>query len=93
MIGAWIAASLVLVIYHADAHVADGSDLLGSPDEHTQASTWASTTAGGGALADVCNAAGGSFFDGVVRFREDGNVTFDAATDRCPAAANMQSES
>ena len=63
--------SLVLVIYHANTGEM-GTDqaeanALGSAD----------------ALAGVCSEAGGSFFDGVVQFSDDGDATFDPVAGRC----------
>ena len=64
-------ASLVLVIYHANTGEV-GTDqakasALGSAD----------------ALAGVCSEAGGSFFDGVMQFSDDGHATFDPVAGRC----------
>ena len=63
--------SLVLVIYHANTGDV-GTDqaeasALGSAD----------------ALAGVCSEAGGSFFDGVMQFSDDGHATFDPVAGRC----------
>ena len=63
--------SLVLVIYHANTGEV-GTDqakasALGSAD----------------ALAGVCSEAGGSFFDGVMQFSDDGHATFDPVAGRC----------
>jgi ABC-type Mn2+/Zn2+ transport system ATPase subunit len=63
--------SLVLVIYHANTGEV-GTDqaeasALGSAD----------------ALAGVCSEAGGSFFDGVMQFSDDGDATFDPVAGRC----------
>ena len=64
-------ASLVLVIYHANTGEV-GTDqakasALGSAD----------------ALTGVCSEAGGSFFDGVMQFSDDGHATFDPVAGRC----------
>lgn len=63
--------SLVLVIYHANTGEV-GTDqaeasALGSAD----------------ALTSVCSEAGGSFFDGVMQFSDDGDATFDPLAGRC----------
>jgi len=78
------AASLVLVVYHAENH-AEGRTRA---DPGTRSSNGAADERGVpmaslSALADeACHAGQGAFFDGVVRFR-DGNVSFDSALDRC----------
>ena len=63
--------SLVLVIYHANTRdMGTGqaeAAALGSAD----------------AIANVCSEAGGTFFDGVVQFSDDGNATFDPTDGRC----------
>jgi energy-coupling factor transporter ATP-binding protein EcfA2 len=83
--------SLVLVIYHADAREEDtgevevGVDDTGaSKDEDSVVTENVSSSSRGSALADVCGAGGGSFFDGMMHFADDGKVTFDAVLDRCP---------
>uniref|UniRef100_A0A7S3C3P7 ABC transporter domain-containing protein n=1 Tax=Haptolina ericina TaxID=156174 RepID=A0A7S3C3P7_9EUKA len=80
--------SLVLVIYHAEAREAEASqamvDATVGSNAHAQLNEGTrSRGEAPNASADVCSAAGGSFFDGVVRFSEDGNVTFDQAVDLC----------
>jgi len=82
--------SLVLVIYHADAReAAASSERLDESAATARDVAQGSTRAAGSTpseLADVCSAGSGSFFDGVVRFASDGNVTFDPATDRCASS-------
>lgn len=85
--------SLVLVIYHADARESeadeaeagvDDADVNSAAVDERSDAERASIPSRGSALADVCSAGGGSFFDGVMHFSDDGKVTFDAETDRCP---------
>ena len=63
--------SLVLVIYHANTGEV-GTD-------QAEASALGSANA----PASVCSEAGGSFFDGVMQFSDDGNATFDPSAGRC----------
>lgn len=88
-------SSLVLVIYHAEAREveareaaevevsANGSDGSAAAAVGNKPGV-ATKDAASNALSDVCGAGGGSFFDGVVHFSADGNVTFDVLADRCP---------
>ena len=82
--------SLVLVIYHADpreeetGEVEAGVDDTGAAVDEDSVTKNVSSSSRGSARADVCGAGGGSFFDGMMHFSDDGKVTFDAVLDRCP---------
>ena len=84
-------ASLVLVIYHANARESvtetptEPTDANASrPGAHVDSHAGDPARSGAGsALADVCSEGGGSFFDGVVQFSEEGDATFDPVAGRC----------
>ena len=78
-------ASLVLVIYHANARDMGTDQAVGNAMEsgaHVDTNGSTGNVAVPNAL-DVCSEGGGSFFDGVVQFSDDGNATFDPAAGRC----------